>query len=90
MGDSIYFIQSAVQGIHLYHQLSSLLSKARMHAGKWLSNSSEVLGKIPLEDPKAEVDLDCSQLGCAKTLQVWWCADTDVFTITENIPEEKI
>ena len=52
-------IQSAVQGMQLYHQLSALLSKAGMHARKWLSNSSEVRGEITLEDPNADVDLDC-------------------------------
>ena len=59
-----------------------------MHARKWLSNSSKVLGGIPLEDRKAEVDLDRSQLPCAKTLGMWWRADKDVFTFKENVPEE--
>ena len=81
-------MQSEIQGPQLYHHLSALLSKAGMHARKWLSNSSKVLGKIPLEDRKTEVDLDCSQLPCAKNLGVWWRADTDVFTFKEDIPEE--
>ena len=90
MADSMDSIQSAVQGIQLYHQLSALRSKAGMHARKWLSNSSEVLGKIPLGDRKAEVELDHSQLTCAKTLRVWWHADTDVFTFRENVPEDDM
>ena len=90
MDDSMDSIQSAVQGIQLYHQLSALLSKARMHARKWLSNSSEELGEIPLEDQKAEVNFDCSQLPCAKTLGVQWRANTDVFTFRKNVPEEDM
>ena len=90
MDDSMDSVGSAIQGIQLYQQLSALLSKAGMHARKWLSNSSEILGKIPLEDRKAEVDLDRSQLPCAKTLGVWWRADTDVFTFRENVPEEDM
>ena len=50
MDDSMDSVQSEIQGTQLYHQLSALLSKAGMHARKWLSNSSKVLGEIPLED----------------------------------------
>ena len=88
MDDSMDSVQFEIQGTQLYHQLSALLSKAGMHARKWLSNSSKVLGEIPLEDRKAEVDLDRSQLPCAKTLGVWWRANADVFTFKENVPEE--
>ena len=88
MDDSMDSVQSELQGTQLYHQLSALLLKAGMHARKWFSNSSKVLGEIPLEDRKAEVDLDRSQLPCAKTLGVWWRADRDVFTFKENGPEE--
>ena len=52
--------------MELYHQLSDLLFKAGMHARKWLSNSSSVLAEIPLEDRKAEVDLDRNQLHVQK------------------------
>ena len=90
MDDSMDSVGSSIHGIQLYQQLSALLSKAGMHARKWLSNSSEVLGNIPTEDRKAEVDLDRSQLPCAKTLGIWWRADTDVFTFRENVPEEDM
>ena len=83
-------VHTEEQGTELYHQLSVLLSKAGMHARKWFSNSSKVLAKIPLKDQKAEVDLDRSQLPCAKTLGVWWLADQDVFTFKENAPENSM
>ena len=61
MDDSMDSVHSEEQGIELHHQLSVLLSKAGMHARKLLSNSSSVLSEIPLEDRKAEVDLDRSR-----------------------------
>ena len=36
--------------LYMYKQLSSLLTKAGMHARKWLSNSVKVLSEIPVED----------------------------------------
>ena len=65
-------VHSEEQGIELHHQLYVLLSKSGMHARKWLSNSPSVLSEIPLEDRKAEVDLDRSRSLCIKTLGVWW------------------
>ena len=78
------------QAIDLYKQLSSLFTKDGTHARKWLSNSAKVLSEIPVEDRKAEVDIDHDQLPCAKTLRVWWLADRDVFTFKENAPESSM
>ena len=50
MGDSMDSVHTEEQGMELYHQLSNVLSKAGMHARKWLSNSSSVLAEIKLED----------------------------------------
>ena len=58
--------QSEIQGTQIYHQLFALLSKAGMNARKRISNSSEVYGEIPLADRKVYVDVDGSQLLCAK------------------------
>ena len=85
--DSMDSVLSEDQGIELYKQLSFLLSKAGMHARKWLSNSSKVVAQIPVHDRKSEVDLDHSELPCAKTLGVWWLAQEDVFTFKENVPD---
>ena len=64
-------VLSEDQGIELHKQLSFLLSKADMHARKWLSNSSKVVPQIPVHDRKAVVDSDHNELPCAKTLCVW-------------------
>lgn len=62
LSDSLDSVQSEGQCMYLYHQLSDRLSKAGMHARKWLANSSSVLAEIPLEDCKVEVDMDHGQL----------------------------
>lgn len=90
MDDSMDSVLNDELGIELYNQLSRMLSKAGMHARKWLSNSPSVLAQIPLQDRKAEVDLDRDQLPCAKTLGVWWHAHRDVFTFKENAPENTM
>ena len=90
MDDFMDSVHTEEQGMELYHQLSDYLSKAGMHARKWLSNSSIVLAEIPLEDRKTEVDLDRSQLPCTETLGAWWLADQDVFTFKEIAPENSM
>ncbi len=57
-----------------------------MHARKWISNSSNVLKEIQIQDRKSEVDLDSGQLPDTKTLGVWWIAEQDVFTFRETAP----
>ena len=55
-----------------------------------MSNSSKVLRDIPLDNRKAEVDLDTANLPSAKTLGVWWLADEDVLIFKENAPSEEM
>ncbi|XP_052271566.1 uncharacterized protein LOC127872276 [Dreissena polymorpha] len=88
MDDSMDSVDNVQQGKKLYNELSSMLTRAGMHARKWLSNSTEVLKEIPIADRKSEVDLDDKQLPSAKTLGVWWIAEQDMFTFEGNTPEE--
>ena len=90
MDDSMDSVMNDEEGIELHRQLSQLLTEAGMHARKWLSNSSKVLKEVPLQDRKAEVDLDTGYLPCAKTLGVWWSANQDVFTFKENAPGDDM
>ena len=78
MDDSRDSVANEDQGIELHRQLSQLLAQAGMHARKWLSNSPRVLRGIPLQDLKAEVDLDADYLPSTKTLGVWWLSGQDV------------
>lgn len=90
MDDSMDSVENEDRGIELHRQLSQLLTQAGMHARKWLSNSSRVLRDIPLQDRKAEVDLDADYLPSTKTLGVWWLSDRDVFTFRENAPGDEM
>ena len=89
MDDSMDSVATEEQGIELQRQLSNLLTKAGMHARKWLSNSPKVLGEIQIHDRKFEVDLDREGLPAAKTLGVWWSADNDSFTV-RRISQMKV
>ena len=90
MDDSMDSVMTEDEGIELHRQLSQLLTKAGMHARKWLSNSPRVLQAIPLPDRKSEVDLDIENLPSTKALGVWWIADRDVFTFRENAPSSEV
>ena len=90
MDDSMDSVQDEEQSIRLYRQLSCLLSKAGMHARKWLSNSPTVLSEVPIQHRKSEVDLDRDQLPCTKTLGVWWLAKEDIFIFREHAPESDM
>ena len=90
MDDSMDSIGTEEQGMTLYSELSTLLTKAGMHARKWSSNSPQVLKGIPSQDRKSEVDLDNDQLPSMKTLGVWWLANEDMFTFKENKPNDDM
>ena len=90
MDDSMDSLGTEQQGMTLYSELSTLLTKAGMHARKWLSNYPQVLKGIPLQDRKLEVDLDNDPLPSMKTLGVCWLADEDMFTFKENKPNDDM
>ena len=68
MEDSMDSVLDEEGGLELHRQLSRLLSKAGMHARKWLISCAGVLREIPTKDSKTKVDLDRDYLPCAKTL----------------------
>ena len=90
MDDSMDSVANEDQGIELHRQLSQLLAQAGMPARKWLSNSPRVLRGIPLQDLKAEVDMDADYLPSSKTQGVWWLSDQDVFTFRENASSSDV
>ena len=57
MNDSMDSVTDVENGIELHHQLSTLWSKAGMHAHKWHSTSPGGLSAIPREDRASEIDL---------------------------------
>ena len=90
MDDSMDSVSIEEQGIELHRQLSLLLTKAGMHARKWLSNSSKVPSEIRIQDRMFEVYLDRESLSSTKTLGVWWSTDDDVLTFKENAPGDDM
>ena len=89
MDDSMDSSPSEKECIKLHEELLALWGSAGMHARKWLSNSEQVLKKIPEEERAAEVDLDKGNLLSMRTLGVLWSAKEDVFTYRVNPPDEK-
>ena len=84
MDDSMGSVVNDSQGIKLYEELNELWSKAGMRAHKWLSNSAEVLERIPPESRASEGQLPSDGLLMVKTLCVTWLPEEDVFTFKVN------
>ena len=88
MDDSMDSVVDKSQGIKLYEELNQLWSKAGMQAHKWLSNSTKVLERIPVESRASEVHIASDGLPMVKTLGVTWLPGEDVFTFNANPPEK--
>ena len=84
MDDSMDSVVNDSQGIKLYQELNELWSKAGMQAHKWLSNSAEVLERIPPESRASEAHLPSDGLPMVKTLGVTRLPEEDVFTFKAN------
>ncbi|XP_067667338.1 uncharacterized protein [Haliotis asinina] len=80
MDDNIDSVRNELEAIELYEQLSELWGNAGMCARKWLSNSPEVLQRVPIENRATEVDLGRNELPTAKTLGLTWVAKDDEFS----------
>ena len=88
MDDSMDSVVGESQGIKLYEELNQVWSKAGMQAHKWLSNSTKVLERIPVESRASEVHIANDVLPMVKTLGVTWLPGEDVFTFNANPPEK--
>ena len=77
------------QGNDLYKQLDELWGKAGMRTRKWLSNSPQIVEKIPIKDRASEVDINKGPLPTVKTLGIAWLPEEDVFTFKANPPEKN-
>ena len=88
MDDGMDSSPSEEKCVKLYEELSALWGSAGMHVRKWLSNSEQVVKRIPEEDRVLEVDLDKGNLLSMKTLGVLWLAK-DVLTYRANPRDEK-
>ena len=86
--DSLDSVVDDSQGNKRYEELNQLWSKAGMPAHKWLSNSTKVLERIPVESRASEFHIASDGLPMVKTLGVTWLPGEDVFTFNANPPEK--
>ena len=84
MDNSMDSVVKDSQGIKLYEELNKLWSKVGIRAHKWLSNSAEVLERIPPESRASEGHLPSDGLPMVKTLGATWLPEEDVFTFKAN------
>ena len=82
MDDSMDSVQTTEEAVNLYEELVELWHRAGMHARKWLSNSRDVLPRIPLDDRAQQTlfEPNAGGLPSVKTLGVLWSADSDTFS----------
>ena len=81
MDDSMDSVLNEIEGINLYKELSELWKTVGMHTHKWLSNSSAVMDKIPIQDKAFKLE---NSSFSAKTLGVLWKAAEDNFTFNSK------
>ena len=84
MDDSIDSLENDEKGVELYRQLKALWGAANMQTRKWISNSPEVMEKIPAEERATEIVIDSGQDPITKTLGISWNSTKDEFTVTAS------
>ena len=84
MDDSIDSDENDEEGVELYRQLKALWGAANMQARKWISNSPEVMEKIPAEERATEIVIDSGQDRITKSLGISWNSTKDEFTVTAS------
>ena len=84
MDDSIDSVENDEEEVELYRQLKALWGAANMQARKWISNSPEVMEKIPAEERATEIVIDSGQDPITKMLGISWSSTKDEFTVTTS------
>ena len=74
-------------------EVTSLVAKGGFHLTKWISNSSDVMEDIPLEEQSSnELDLSCLGQGTQRALGCFWKPDGDVLCVKSgeaDVPATK-
>ena len=78
MDDCLKSVSCKKEALHLYHQLTDLLMKGGFRLTKWISNSSEVLNEIPVEERSSSV-LNLNKEVNLRMLGVKWDFKSDNF-----------
>ena len=77
MDDLMPSVNANKKAVETRRQLTEMGDKAGFHVRKWVSNLTEVLADVPVEDCASEVDLEKNLLPVTKTLGVSWTAQED-------------
>ncbi|XP_013409005.1 uncharacterized protein LOC106172697 [Lingula anatina] len=81
------------EAITMVSQLQSLLQTGGFHLTKWISNSREVLSKIPDKDkakPIKNLDLNLQALPTERALGVCWDIEVDSFTYKMDLEKKPL
>ena len=81
-------VNSIKKAIETRRQLTEMGDKAGFHVRKWVSNLTEVLADVPIEDRACKVDLEKNSLPVTKTLGVSWTAREDQFLFHYSPPSK--
>ena len=91
MDDALTSHSTEVEALEAKTQLEGLMNAAGMKIHKWMSNSSQVLEKIPEHQRAPELQMALKQEGMhpVKTLGVRWLPEVDKFTIKIATDQDK-
>ena len=89
MDDTMDSTETEDSAMRLYEELKGLWKLCGMKPHKWLSNSREVLKKIPIEERAKKIDTYDNTLPSIKTLGIVWMAEEDVFTFLSNSVDDN-
>ena len=82
-------VRTVSEASSLADEVTCLLSEAGFRLTKWMSNSREVLSKIPDADrAKPTLDLDLENLPVERTLGVQWDVEKDAFLFKVREPHK--
>ena len=87
--DFVKSVRTVSEASSLAGEVTCLLSEAGFRLTKWMSNSREVLSKIPEADrAKSTLDLDLENLPVERTLGVQWDVEKDAFLFKVREPHQ--
>ena len=93
MDDFLKSEDSVQRAKMMQKEVTSLVAKGGFHLTKWISNSSDVMEDIPLEERSSNgLDLSCLGQGTQRALGCFWKPDGDVLCVKSgeaDVPATK-
>ena len=76
--------------MYLYEELKKLWKLCCMKLHKWLSNSRNVLDRIPTAERARKIDIKDNILPSTKTVGIVWMAEENTFTFLSNSVDDGL